>query len=291
MLLRSATRIRFHSWYRFPFNTATSPCGRSKKIKRLEHQRQLDYWAEGELADSTLGKLLTDRVRPATLSGQAGMVQTTIEGSLYENLQTFCRAHQVTPFAVLLATFRAAHYRLTGVEDATIGTPIANRNRPELENMIGFFVNTQCMRIIIGDGDTFDGLVQQTRSISTTAFANQDVPFEHIVSTLLPGSRDTSRNPLVQLMFALHSQQDLGEIQLEGIVSERMGMAISTRFDVEFHLFQEAGRLRGSVLFATDLFETETIRGMVNIFQEILRRGIDQPQTPIATIPLADSLG
>ncbi len=114
------------------------------------------------------------------------------------------------------------------------------------------------------------------------------VSYRHSVTRLK--LEDASRNPLVQLMFALHSQQDLGEIQLEGIVSERIATAISTRFDVEFHLFQEAGRLGGSVLFATDLFEPETIRSVVDIFQEILRRGIDQPHSLIAVMPLTDGL-
>jgi non-ribosomal peptide synthetase component F len=254
-----------------------------------EHQRQLEYWTT-QLADSSPAELLTDLPRPAVLSGKRRCVQLAIEGAVYESLQAFCRSHQVTSFVVLLAAFRAAHYRLTGAEDATIGTPIANRNRPELEDMIGFFVNTQCMRITVGDDDTFDGLVQQVRSTATAAFANQDVPFERIVSALLPGSRDTSRNPLVQLMFALHSQEDLGKIQLEGLVGEPVPTASSTRFDVEFHLFQAVGSLSGSVLFTTDLFEPETIQGMVNVFQEVLRRGLEHPQTPIASLLLTDGL-
>ncbi|OCK86539.1 CoA-dependent acyltransferase, partial [Cenococcum geophilum 1.58] len=179
-----------------------------------EHQLQLEYWTK-QLADSTPAELLADRLRPAVLSGQAGAVPLVIEGQVYDRLRAFCRAHQTTSFTVLLAAFRAAHYRLTGVEDATIGTPIANRNRPELEHLIGFFVNRQCMRITVRDDDTFDGLVQQVRLTTTAAFENQDVPFERIVSTLLSGSRDTSRNPLVQLVFALHSQQDLSKIELE----------------------------------------------------------------------------
>ncbi|XTI94667.1 hypothetical protein V2W45_1440579 [Cenococcum geophilum] len=254
-----------------------------------EHQRQLEYWTT-QLADSAPAELLTDLPRPAILSSRAGVVQLAIEGPVYERLRAFCRVHQTTSFAVLLAVFRAAHYRLTGAKGATIGTPIANRNRPELESMIGFFVNTQCMRITVEDDDTFKTLVRQVRSTVTAAFANQDVPFERIVSALLPGSRDTSRNPLVQLMFAIHSQKDLGKIQLEGIVGEPIPAAASTRFDLEFHMFQEVGRLSGSVLFATDLFEPETIQGMVAIFQEILRRVLEQPQTPIAVLPLTDGL-
>ncbi|KAI9148687.1 Enniatin synthetase [Paramyrothecium foliicola] len=257
--------------------------------QQAEHQRQLDYWTD-QLADSVPAELLCDKSRPAVLSGGAGVVPLAIEGHVYEKLQAFCIAHQVTAFTVLLAAFRAAHFRLTGVEDATIGTPIANRNRPELEDMIGFFINTQCMRIAIEDGETFEGLVRQVRSTTTAAFDNQDVPFERIVSALLPGSRDASRNPLVQLMFAVHSQRNLGMMQLEGLDSEAVPVAATTRLDLEFHLFQEEGRLGGSVLFATDLFEPETIRSLVSVFQEVLRRSLDEPQTPIAVLPLTNGL-
>ncbi|KAK2046290.1 hypothetical protein LZ31DRAFT_614242 [Colletotrichum somersetense] len=130
--------------------------------------------------------------------------------------------------------------RSAGVEDATVGTPMANRNRPELEELVGFFVNTQCIRVVIDD-ESFDGLVQQVRNTAAATFENQDVPFERVVSALLPGSRDTSRNPLVQLMLSVNSQRDLGRIKLEGLSSEPLPVAVTTRFDLEFHLFQEEG--------------------------------------------------
>ncbi|KAI7763506.1 hypothetical protein LZL87_014354 [Fusarium oxysporum] len=254
-----------------------------------EHKRQLDYWTE-HLTDSTPAEFLADQPRPPMLSGDSGSVQHTIDGPIYEWLQAFCRAHQTTYFVVLLAAFRAAHYRLTGTEDATIGTPIANRNRPELENLIGFFVNTQCMRILVDNDDTFDSLVQQVRSVATAAFANQDVPFEQIVSALLPGSRDASRNPLVQITFAVHSQQDLGKIQLEGLVADQIEATASTRFDLEFHLFQQADGLRGTVFYSPELFEVDTIQGMVAVFHEILQRGLEHPHTQITSLPLTNGL-
>ena len=253
-----------------------------------EHQKQLQYWKK-QLADSHPAELLCDKPRPAVLSGEAGAIEVTIEGPLYQSLQQFCRTHQVTPFVVLLAAFRATHYRLTGVEDATIGTPIANRNRQELEDLVGFFVNTQCMRVTI-ENETFEGLVQQVRSTAAAAFANQDIPFEHIVAELLPGSRDTTRNPLVQLMFAIHSQSDLGIVKLEGVTAEQIHVAATTRFDIEFHLFQGVEKLQGSVLFAVDLFESQTITSMVDIFHEVLRRGLEEPPTPIPLQPLTDGL-
>ncbi|RWA07195.1 hypothetical protein EKO27_g7918 [Xylaria grammica] len=254
-----------------------------------EHQRQLEYWTK-QLSDSSPAELLTDLPRPTILSSQAGIVPVTIEGELYEKLLKFCKAYNATSFAVLLAAFRAAHHRLTGAEDATIGSPIANRNRLELEDMIGFFVNIQCMRITVESSDTFESLVRQVRSTAAAAFEHQDVPFDRIVSALLPGSRDASRNPLVQLVFAMHSQQGLGKFELEGLEGESLINAVTTRFDLEFHLFQEAGKLSGHMIFASDLFKLETVQNVVDIFNMILHQGLDQPQDPIAALPLTDGL-
>ncbi|KAI1429134.1 hypothetical protein F5Y12DRAFT_539171 [Xylaria sp. FL1777] len=260
-----------------------------QKLQKAEHERQLEYWTK-QLVDSSPAEFLIDLPRPPILSAQAGSVPVTIEGELYQKLLKFCKAQNATSFAVLLAAFRAVHYRLTGAEDATIGTPAANRNRPELEDMIGFFVNTQCMRITVEGSDTFESLVRQVRSTAAAAFEHQDVPFDRVVSATLPGSRDTSRNPLVQLVFAMHSQQDLGKFELEGLKGEPLTNAITTRFDVEFHLFQEAGKLSGHMIFAADLFKLETIENVRKIFNMILREGLSQPETPIATLPLTDGL-
>ena len=252
-----------------------------------EHERQLAYW-ERQLKDSIPAELRTDRPRPARLSGQAGYVPVSVRGPLYARLQDFCRGREVTPFVALLAAFRVAHFRITGAGDATIGTPIANRNRPELENIIGFFVNTQCIRIGLGADDCFEDVVQRAYATAADAFAHQDVPFERIVSTLLPGIRDTSRNPLVQLMFALHSQKDLGKVQLDGLTSETLPIVPATRFDIEFHLWQEDGRLGGDIFFATDLYEPETIKSLGSVFQEVLRQGLERPDIAVPVLPLTN---
>ncbi|KAF2964673.1 hypothetical protein GQX73_g8896 [Xylaria multiplex] len=272
-----------------PINYRDFAAWQKQEKQVAEHQRQLEYWAK-QLADSSPAEFLSDLPRPPILSGRAGFVPVTIEGDLYERLLKFCKEHKATSFAVLLAAFRAAHYRLTGAEDATIGTPIANRNRLELEDMIGFFVNTQCMRITVEGNDTFESLVRQVRSTAAAAFEHQDVPFDRVVSAILPGSRDMSRNPLVQLVFAMHSQQDLGKFELEGLEGEPLVNAVTTRFDVEFHLFQEPGKLSGHMIFAADLFKLENVQNVVNVFNMILHRGLDQPQAPITILPLTDGL-
>ncbi|EMT65569.1 Enniatin synthase [Fusarium odoratissimum] len=248
-----------------------------QEAQALEHEKQLDYWKK-QLADCSPAKLPTDFPRPALLSGEAGVVPVSIDGQLYQNLREFCNENNTTSFAVLLAAFRAAHYRLTGVDDAVIGTPIANRNRWELESIIGFFVNTQCMRITVDDEETFGSLVRQVRATTTAAFENEDVPFERVVSTMLPGSRDLSRTPLAQLIFAVHSQKDLGRFELQGLESEAVASKAYTRFDIEFHLFQEADGLKGSCNFAADLFKPETVENVVSVFFQILRNGLEKPQ-------------
>lgn len=260
-----------------------------QEAQAAEHQRQLEYWTT-QLVDSSPAELLADLPRPKTLSGQAGSVPVTIEGELYEKLLRFSKAHKATSFAVLLAAFRAAHYRLTSAEDATIGAPNANRNRPELEDMIGFFVNTQCMRITVKENDTFESLVLQVKSTVAASFEHQDVPFDRVVSAVLPGARDMSRNPLVQLIFAMHSQQDLGKFELEGLEAEPIASPVTTRFDAEFHLFQRTGKLTGQIVFAADLFKLENIQNVVDVFKMTLRQGLDQAQTPIAVLPLTDGL-
>ncbi|KAK1914321.1 hypothetical protein P3342_007567 [Pyrenophora teres f. teres] len=113
-----------------------------------EHQKQLSYWVE-QLQTSRPAELLCDKPRPAALSGQAGVQSIEIAGPLYAKLQSFCQLHGVTQFVVLLAAFRTAHFRLTGQDDATIGTVNANRDRWEIKDMIGFFVSMQCLRITI----------------------------------------------------------------------------------------------------------------------------------------------
>ncbi|KAI1024610.1 hypothetical protein LB503_007110 [Fusarium chuoi] len=260
-----------------------------QEAQALEHEKQLDYWKK-QLADCSPAKLPTDFPRPALLSGEAGVVPVSIDGQLYQNLREFCNENNTTSFAVLLAAFRAAHYRLTGVDDAVIGTPIANRNRWELDNIIGFFVNTQCMRITVDDQDTFGSLVSQVRATTTAAFENEDVPFERVVSTMLPGSRDHSRTPLAQLIFAVHSQKDLGRFELQGLESEVVASKAYTRFDIEFHLFQEADGLKGSCNFATDLFKPETVENVVSVFFQILRNGLEKPKVPISVLPLTDGI-
>ncbi|OSS43873.1 hypothetical protein B5807_11703 [Epicoccum nigrum] len=248
-----------------------------------EHDRQLKYWV-AQLQTSRPAELLCDKPRPATLSGSADVHTLKVDGLLYVKLQDFCNARGVTLFVVLLAAFRATHFRLTGQEDATIGTANANRDRSELKDMVGFFANMQCLRITVG-GETFEELVQQVQAVAVASLANQDVPFERIVSKLKK-DRDLSRHPLVQLVFAVHSQRDLGKLTLEGVETEGVGDTATSRFDLEFHFFQESNRLRGDVIFSTDLYAPETIDNMLSLFRNVLEACLKEPEAVVASMAL-----
>ncbi|KAI0616591.1 Cyclic peptide synthetase, partial [Pyrenophora tritici-repentis] len=250
-----------------------------------KYEQQLDYWVE-QLRTSRPAELFCDKARPAVLSGLADSRQVKVEGGLYAKLQQFCKERAMTPFTVLLAAFRAAHYRLSGQNDATIGAPNAGRSRWETKDLIGFFVNMQCLRIQIQD-ETFEELVQQVHQTVTTSLAHQDVPFESIVSKLQK-SRDLSRNPIVQISFAVHAQGNLTQLQLDGVQTETSMSAVTTRFDLEMHLFPGANGLMGQVMFSTDLYAPETIENLISVFECTLQRCLDEPSTQMSSLPLLD---
>ncbi|GCB20135.1 enniatin synthase [Aspergillus awamori] len=246
---------------------------------------QLKFWVR-EIEGSRPAELLCDKPRPPMLSGEAGLQKLDIGGTLYKDLQLFCKAHGVTAHTVLLAAFRAAQYRLTGARDVILGTPFAGRQQPELEPLIGLFVNLQCIRTEIEHAHTtFYQLVRQVQAKMSLAFANNDLPFERIVSELME-ERDLSRNPLVQLIFVFHSQSALGHFDIEGVKAERLTLSCTSRFDLEFHIYQGRECFQGEILFSLDLFHQETIKILHAVFIDILQHGLTQPATPIDLIPL-----
>ncbi|KAH7112490.1 hypothetical protein B0J11DRAFT_597847 [Dendryphion nanum] len=248
-----------------------------------EHARQLDYWIT-KLQTSRPAEFLCDKARPAALSGRASVQKLQIEGSLFADLKAFCQTHGVTVFVALLSAFRATHFRLTGQSDATIGAPNANRDLWELKDMIGFFVNVQCLRISVEE-HSFEELVQHVHDTVVASLANQDVPFERIVAKLQK-DRDLSRHPIVQIVVAVHSQHDLGKLALEGVESEIMPGTDTSRFDLECHFFQEMASVRAEIMYSTDLYSEKSISNMLSVFKTVLTEGLRQPGIKIATLPL-----
>jgi hypothetical protein len=158
---------------------------------------QLEYWSN-QLRGKAALEMPTDFKRPERLSDRAGEEPFTIDSATTNTLRDIAALHGTSLYVILLALFRSSIYRMTGQEDGTLGMVNANRPHPELEAIVGFFVNTQALRLQLDDLTTFSDLVVQTRRTAAEAMQNSLVPFDKIVAHISP-DRSVSRNPLVQL--------------------------------------------------------------------------------------------
>ena len=225
--------------------------------KNLEEQ--LTFWKE-QLRDITSLQLPTDHPRPPvqTFHGATHTVQLPKE--LTEALQGLSRKEGVTLFMTLLTAFQGLLHRYTGQDDIVVGTPIANRNREEIEGLIGFFVNTLVMRTDTSGNPVFRELLKQVRKSTLDAYANQDLPFEKLIMELNP-ERDLSRNPIFQVMFILQNVP-VSIPELSGLTLSRMGIETTrTRFDLEVHLRETAEGLKCTFVYNTDLLTLQPLNG------------------------------
>ncbi|MDJ0525571.1 MAG: amino acid adenylation domain-containing protein, partial [Microcystis sp. M53600_WE12] len=158
-------------------------------------QTQLNYWQNQLTAAPPLLSLPTDHPRPAVQSFVGTQQEYSLSPKLSQALNELSRQQGVTLFMTLLAAFDALLYRYTGSSDILVGTPIANRNRGEIEGLIGFFVNTLVMRTDVSDNPSFSQLLTRVREVTMDAYAHQDLPFEMLVEALQP-ERDLSHTPL-----------------------------------------------------------------------------------------------
>ena len=256
-----------------------------RQLQGAALEKQLSYWRR-QLADlpATLD-LPTDRPRPAvqTFNGAKHLVSFSKE--LSDKLNDYSRQRGVTLFMTLLAGFQAMLARYSNQEDIAVGTPIANRNRPELEEMIGFFTNTLVMRTRFSDDLSFDDLVARVRETSLDAYAHQDVPFEKLVEELRP-DRNLSQNPLFQVMFSLQNAPRVA-FGLPGVTLRLMDLGETTsKFDVSAFLIETPDGIRGRFEFNTDLFNSDTIERMLGHYETLLMRALGKPSQPVASISL-----
>ncbi|NEN94404.1 MAG: aminotransferase class III-fold pyridoxal phosphate-dependent enzyme [Moorea sp. SIO3I7] len=261
--------------------------GQQAWLQGKVRESQLAYWKD-QLAGLVPLQLPKDYPRPAVQSFVGKAVQFGLKPEITTSLQRLSRDHGVTLFMTLVAAFFLLLYRYSGQEDLAIATPIANRNRREIEHLIGFFVNTLILRCHVSGDMTLTDLLQQVRQVSLSAYARQDFPFEQVVEALAP-ERDSSQNPLVQVIFALQNAP------MEPPILPGLNVALETfeeytaRFDLEIHLFQVEDGLTGYIVYNTDLFKSSTIEGLTNNFVTLLQSlSIDSSQS-IQQVPILEA--
>jgi amino acid adenylation domain-containing protein/non-ribosomal peptide synthase protein (TIGR01720 family) len=249
-------------------------------------QAQLEYWKQQLGGAPPTFELPADRARPMVQSGRGAQHSFALPKALTASLKTLSREEGVTLFMTLLAAFKTLLYRYTDLTDIPVGTPIANRNRADIEGLIGFFVNTLVLRTDLSGNPTFRGLLRRVREVALGAYAHQDLPFEKLVEELHP-ERDVSRSPLFQVMFVLQNAL-LPPLELSGLKLSRMDeMPTETSvFDVTLVVEEKEDGLAGSFEYDTDLFDPATIARLAGQFQTLLQSIVEDSDQRLADLPL-----
>src|SRR5829696_2879894 len=251
--------------------------------RRAEHEAAFDadlqYWRR-QLKNLEQLDLPLDRPRPSVLGYQGSHLDLVVPAGLASRLRARCQAEGVTPFMAALAAWAIVLGRHAGQTDIVVGVPIAGRERPELEHLIGCFLNTLVLRLDLSGEPTSRELLAGTRATAVAAFAHQDVPFERLVEDLHP-VRDLALNPLFQVMFQYFSTADGG-------AASRITVPRATAVvDLFLHLWDDGPAIRGKLEFSTELLEASSMARLARHLVMALGGLADEPDQPISMLPLS----
>ncbi len=255
-------------------------------------------WLQGEVLDEQLGywrkqlggelptlELPTDKPRPAEQTYKGAHQQFTLKPDTARALKALSRAEGSTLFMTLLAAFQTLLHRYTGQDDICVGTPVASRNRAEVEGLIGFFVNTLVLRTDLAGQPSFRALLKRVREVALDAYAHQDVPFEKLVEELQP-DREMSRAPLAQVFFTLENPQR-ESLVLPGLVLTPMESEPGTvKYDLVLGIADTGDEVRARLDYNVDLFHADTIARMVGHFETLLDGIVTNPDARLANLSL-----
>ncbi|MEU3572374.1 amino acid adenylation domain-containing protein [Kitasatospora sp. NPDC036755] len=265
-------------------------------------QSQLDYWRT-QLSGLSALDLPTDRPRGPARAGRGERITFTVPEELAERLRRLGRRHGATMFMTMLAGFQALLARYSGQSDVAVGTPVAGRARPELDQLVGSFINTVVLRTDLADDPGFAELLDRVRRTALDAYAHQDVPFERLVQELRP-ARGLDRNPLFQVMVAglsdptaslrlagaevepMEVDNGTAKVDLSLVIADRpSGPAGAAGTTAAAGTIAAAGTT-GTVAFDTGLFDRATVERLVGHYLRLLGAAADDPDRPVSRLDL-----
>ncbi len=248
--------------------------------------RQLGWWRAALAPPLPVLDLATDRPRPALLSFRGARLRRRVPRGQVEALAALGRRADSSLFMVLLAAFDAMLARSTGAADVLVGSPIANRHRVEVEELIGFFVNTLPLRARVDPAAPFLALLGEVRTMLLGAYEHQDLPFERLLEELAP-VRDPSRNPLIDVMVilanALRLPERLGPDLALTVRELEVGVA---KMDLSLFLEEGAEGMAAIWEYNTALFDPSTIERMALRLETLLAGIAAAPEAAVGELPL-----
>ncbi|HET7233826.1 MAG TPA: amino acid adenylation domain-containing protein [Longimicrobium sp.] len=249
-------------------------------------ERQASHWERALAGAPELLELPTDHARPRKQDFTGGSVEVELDAELAAALRALSQRHGATLFMTLLAGWATVLARLSGQDDVVIGTPSANRGRREIDDLIGFFVNTLALRVDLSGTPTVAELLRQVRARALEAQQNQDIPFEQVVERVQP-ARSLAHTPLFQVMFAWQNASE-GRLELPGLRAGAVpGPAHETaKFDLTLTLWESGDRIAGGLSYATSLFERATVERWAGYLRRVLEEMAADESRPVGRLAL-----
>jgi amino acid adenylation domain-containing protein len=249
------------------------------KQKSATFQGQLDYWKKKLEGAPRYLEIPLDRARAKSAGSQARVHHFQLDAKTSESIKRLARQENASLFMALLTVFKALLFRYTNQADILVGTPVSTRTRPELELMIGCFINTQVLRTEVSSDLTARNLLTQVRSTVLESLNNTDVPFERLVNELVI-ERDLSRSPLFQVAFILKNTPKASEYEI---------VNGGTTVDLTLYMWESNGSIGGSLEYNSDLFNPETIARFAGCYSTLAAAMAGRPDSAIGRLPVVTS--
>jgi len=246
---------------------------------------QVAWWRTRLVGAPPLLELPTDRPRPTVQGGAGRAVSFALRADTAAALHGLARREGATLFMALLAGWQLLLARYSGQDDVCVGTPVAGRNRVEVEGLIGFFVNTLVLRADLSGSPSFRSLLARVRETTLGAYQHQDVPFEKLVEEIAP-ERSLGRSPLFQAMFALQNNET-ADLRLGDLTLEPLGAGDPpAKFDLDLELGEEGGEVRGTLFYRAELWDRATVERMLEHLAVLLDGVAASPDLAVSEVPM-----
>jgi amino acid adenylation domain-containing protein len=260
-----------------------------QRMQGKQIRQQIEYWKEQLEGMPGVLDLPTDKKRPAQQSFRGGTVQRHLRADLRARLNALAKQEKASLFMTMLAAFQVLLMRYSSQKDFGVGTVVANRNQREMEELIGFFLNTLVLRASLGREPTFREALQRVRQAALGAYEHQDLPFERLVEELAPG-RDTSRNPVFQVVFTLRKAAEK-KFEFAGLTLEDFETDLNTsKFDLIMAVEEREHEAEVVINYVADLFEADTIRRMLEHYEHLLEAIVANSDQAVWALPMMGEL-